>query len=282
MQLGNLEVQDTSNLLSPDTRICGLLYCPPKYGKTELAAGLDELTQRYRGKPTLFIACEAAEGGGTMTLAKKGIKYVTPKNWTEMESLLASLASDTTFGGVVLDNSTDYIARIVKPHALAMPNVKEAKNGALRGLGVPGRSDYQTMGEAARGHINKLINLTNRNTDPKFRKDLIVTALEKEDQDDDGKVTGIVPALPGALSGAVTAMFQTVFSIKVLPRVVKQADGTTLRVNGRVIACGADGIRISGDRTGIFMDGYGLTADDGKPVSFVPMYAKWLEQFQKG
>lgn len=279
MQLGTLEIQNTKDLLGPDTRLCALLYTAAKFGKTELASGLNDICLKYRGKPCLFIAVEAAEGGGTMTLASKGISYVTPKNWTEMEGVLASLASDSTFGGVVLDNSTDYVARIVKPHALAMPNKKEIALQHMRAVGVPARSDYQTMGEAARGHMNKLINLTNRNTDPKFRKDLIVTALERKHENDDGSLAAITPDLPGALAGSVTAMFQSVIGIKISPRVVKQPDGTTLRVSGRVLNSEADGIRVAGDRTGIFKNGYSLTGDDGKAVGLFPMYASWLQQF---
>lgn len=278
-QLGTCEIRSTKDLLSPETRICSLLYCLAKYGKTELASSLDDITRKYRGKPTLFIAVEAAEGGGTMSIARKGIDYVTPKNWTELEGLLASLATDAHYGGVVLDNSSDCIARIVKPHALAMPNAKEKGTEHMRKVGVPGRSDYQTMGEAMRGQVNKLINLTNKNTDPKYRKDLIITALERDKVDDDGTNRQIMPDLPGALAGSVTAMFQSVIGIKIKPEVIKQPDGTTKRVSSRVLVSQTDGVRVAGDRMGLFEDGYKLTDDAGRPVGLLPLYEEWVKQF---
>jgi hypothetical protein len=252
-----------------------MLYTGAKVGKTRLAASLNEITTKYRGKPTIFIACEAAEGGGTMTLEDLGIDYMTPKNWTEFEATLAWLTTDSTYGGVVLDNATDYVARIVKPHALAFPT-KEIATQPLRAVGVPARSDYQTMGENGRGHMNRLINLTNESTDPKFRKDLIVTALERDKSNDAGQTISIYPDLPGALSGTVTAMFQSVVSIGIKQRVIKGEDGISRRLNGRQLLCSTDGVRVSGDRTKMYQDGYNLTQDDGKPIGLVPMYEAWL------
>ena len=115
MQIGSLQVKNTKNLLSPDTRICALIYAPAKFGKTKFASSLDAFTRKRRNKPTLIIASEAAEGGGTMTLNDQEVDYVMPTSWNEMETLLASLATDEHYGGVILDNVTDYASRIVKP-----------------------------------------------------------------------------------------------------------------------------------------------------------------------
>src|SRR5665213_3010469 len=100
-RIGNCSIKSTKNLLSEATRLCALIYAPPKFGKTELASSLDAFTQKYRGKPTLIIASEVAEGGGTMSLNAKDIDYVMPSNWNEMESLVASLATNEKYGGIV-------------------------------------------------------------------------------------------------------------------------------------------------------------------------------------
>lgn len=281
MKIGNLTVNNTRGLVSPATRICGMIYSPAKFGKTELASSLNDITQKYRGKPTLFIACEAAEGGGTMTVSAKGIDYVMPSSWSDMEQLLSNLACDETYGGVILDNATDWVFRIIKPHALKFPT-KEKLLGA-RQEGVPVRSDYQVMGECARQQLNKLVNLTNENTSERFRKDLIVTALERERTDESGVLTAITPDLPGALSGVATALFQSVMSIRIKQRTVPDPvkPGSTKRVMQRYLHVAADGLRVTDDRVKMFPHEYSLTSDEGKPIGLLPLYEAWLAQFKK-
>ena len=276
-RIGNCTVKSTKNLLNESTRLCALLYAPAKFGKTELASSLDEFTRKYRGKPTLFIASEVAEGGGTMTLNNKDIDYVMPSNWNDMETLLASLATNEYYGGIVLDNASDYVSRIVKPHALAFP-AKERETGA-RTVGVPVRSDYQVMGECTRTQLNRLINLTNENTPERYRKDLIVTALQREKTDEQGNLQGIVPDLPGALADSVTAMFQSVLSIGVKQKVIKNADGSSKRLSTRILYSAVDPMRRTDDRMGIFKAAHEttLTSEDGKPLGLVPIYERWLE-----
>jgi hypothetical protein len=266
MQIGSLQVKNTKNLLSPDTRICALIYAPAKFGKTKFASSLDAFTRKRRNKPTLIIASEAAEGGGTMTLNDQEVDYVMPTSWNEMETLLASLATDEHYGGVILDNVTDYASRIVKPHVLSFPS-KERVAGP-RVIGVLQRSDYQVMGECVRTQLNRLVNLTNENTQAKYRKDLIVTALQKEKNDESGNLIGIVPDLPGSLAEAVTAMFNSVLSLNVKNSVVKQPDGSTTRVPGRVLISAADGMRRTDDRTGIFKSFHErlITDSSGNPI----------------
>ena len=214
-----------------------------------------------------------------MSVARKGLDYVQPQNFTEMEGLLAQLQTDKTYGGVILDNATDYVIRIVRPYALKFPS-KERVLGA-REIGVPHRGDYQTMAEAARQHLNKLVALTNENTPKEFRKDLIVTALERERTDDDGTLLAITPDFPGALANVATALFQSVVSIKIKPRVVPDPAkaGATKRVTARMLHVKADGIRVGDDRTGIFVHDAALTAEDGTPIGLLPMYEQWLKRF---
>lgn len=275
-RIGTLAIKNTKNLLTEQTRLCALIYTPPKFGKTKFASSLDEFTRKYRGKPTLIIASEVAEGGGTMTLNDMEIDYVMPSSWNEMESLIASLATNEYYGGIVLDNLTDYNSRIVKPHAMSFPS-KERDSGT-RALGVPVRGDYQVMGESCRTQLNRLINLTNENTPERFRKDLIVTALQKEVTDDAGNLTAIVPDLPGALAAVVTAMFQSVLSIAIKQKVVKQPDGSTKRINTRTLLSAIDPMRRTDDRMGIFKAQHdvSLTDEQGEALGLVELYEKWL------
>ncbi len=211
-----------------------------------------------------------------MSLNSKDIDYVMPKDWNEMESLVASLATNDYYGGIVVDNLTDYVTRIARPHALSFPS-KERDSGT-RALGVPVRGDYQVMGESVRTQLNRLINMTNENTNERFRKDLIVTALQKEVSDESGNLTGIVPDLPGALAGSVTAMFQSVLSIAIKQKILKRPDGTTSRINTRVLLSSIDPMRRTDDRMGIFKAQHetSLTAEDGTPLGLVEIYEKWL------
>lgn len=276
-----LPTRNTKDLISPETRICALVYCRAKKGKTTFAAGLDTVTRKYRGKPTLFIASEVAEGGGLMSVAGQQLDFVMPQSFNDMEQVLSDLATDTKYGGVVLDNATDYCHRYVKPHALSFP-CKEKVLGA-RSSGVPVRSDYQTMGEVARQQLNKLVNLTTKNTKEQFRKDLFVTALEKDKMDDDGKVVlATLPDLPGALADAITAMFQSVVGIKVKQQVVPTGEGTaTKKVSLRVLHTAADGVRITDDRMGMFTHEFPLTRPDGTPQGLLELYEAFLERIKK-
>jgi hypothetical protein len=121
-----------------------MLWAHPKRGKTTFAASLDAMTKKYFGKPTLVIAVEAGEGGGTMSIQDGDVDYVAPTSMEELNKVLAALANDTTYGGVVLDSSTEYVNRFLKPYALSFPYTKGSAP-ATRSLGVPEQGDYQTM-----------------------------------------------------------------------------------------------------------------------------------------
>lgn len=248
--IGGIEIRNTNNLINADTRLCMLVYCPSGFGKTTLGATLNNLTKEFLGKPTLFVAVEAGEGGGTMSIEGLGVDFVAPRDFNDIEKILAALATDTTYGGVVLDSATEYVKRFVQPYALAFPSRERLKT---REAGVPERSDYQTMGEKARQHFNRLINLTTH-PDLAVRKHLLVTALEREKSDNNGTVTAIQPDLPGAMASTATAMFQTVASIAVKPQVVPDPEhpGKTKRVNTRMLMTDGDGVRHIKDRTKMF------------------------------
>lgn len=251
--IGGFAVRNTSDLINADTKLCMLVFAAGGMGKTTLAAALDKITQKYEsGKRTLIIAIEDGEGGGTMSIQDLGVPFIsrpTINNISDFRKLLAALATDTTYGGIILDSSTEYVNKFVKPYALSFAS---RENSPTRGAGVPERSDYQTMGEVARQDFQSLINLT-MHPNITVRKHLIVTALEKEKTSKDGKdVLAIQADLPGALAGASTAMFQTVATIKIEPRLIKNAAGQPIRTNCRVLVTDADGILKVKDRTKIF------------------------------
>jgi hypothetical protein len=255
VMLGGVAIGNTAKVINEHTKLCMLLYCRPKLGKTVAAATLDELTRKFcGGRKTLFIACESADGGGTMSIQDKGVDYVMPSSFAELCSVIAALQADRTYAGVVLDNVTDVVKRFIMPQALKMPYEKGSAP-ASRAMGVPAQGDYQTAGEMLRSRLNELMNLT-RSKDVAARKHLIVCALEKEKTDRDGNLRKIQPDLPGAMAEDAAGMFQTVASLEIRTRIA-DVDSTdkkkgTHRISDRVLVTSADGIKILGDRTGAF------------------------------
>jgi hypothetical protein len=240
---------------------------------TRLGATLHEMTLRTMGKPTLFIAVEAGEGGGTMSIQDFDVPFVTPGSLNELERLAAELTTDRTYGGIVIDSATELVNRFIKPYALKFPSREKM---ATREAGVPEQSDYQTMAEKLREILNRFINITAA-PDKTLRKHLYVTATEKEKTDrSTGRITAIQPELPGAMAGAATAMMQTVGYIGVRQQVVDSPDkpGQKLRVTSRVLLTDADGVRIAGDRT------RGFPAEG--PLDFVQIWDKyWWPRVQQ-
>lgn len=272
-RFANLEVRNTSTLIGPDTRICMLVYSPAKRGKTTFGSTLDKLTKRWFGKPSLFVAVETGEGGGTMSVQDAGVDFIQPSSWEELVVVLATLQTDTKYGGVIFDSATEYVKRFLQPLALRIPYSKGSPD-ATRAMGVPMQGDYQTMGEQARQHFNQLVNLT-VHPNPNVRKHLIVTALEKEKNDRvSGELTAIQPDLPGAMATTATAMFQTVATIQVQRLVAPDPakPGAKILTQQRVLLTETEGVRILGDRTG--------RIPNGAPLDLEAIYEKyWVPRF---
>ena len=248
-KLGRQEIRNTRDLINENTKLSVLVYARAKYGKTTMAATLDKMTQRFFGKPSLFIAVEAGEGGGTMSVREAGVDYVCPSTEEEMSDVLASLASDKQYGGVVLDSSSEYARRILQPYALRFPSREKMPQ---REAGVPDRGDYHVMGEEARKRFNQLVALT-AHPDLNVRKHLVVTALYKEKTDDDGNLSRIHPDLPGAMADTATALFQTVGTLELRRRVVRDpVSGKNTGTMERLFVTEGDGVKVIGDRTHIF------------------------------
>jgi hypothetical protein len=249
LQLGTIKLTNTSQIVTKDTMLAMMIWAPSGFGKTPIASGLHALTMKFMGKPTLIIGTESGEGGGALT-ALPGVPLVTPQTHSELDAILTALRSDRQFGGVVLDSSTEAAIRYAKPYALAFPS---RERQATRAAGVPERSDYQTMGEVVRQYFQKLINLTTE-SNPELRKHVVITALEKEEYDDDGKrLVWVGPHLPGAMAHTASAMIQLTASLKIKPEVVPdpKKPGNTIRLNRRVLVTAGDGVRQMRDRYGM-------------------------------
>lgn len=251
-----------------------MIYAPAKRGKTTFGQTLDALTKKYMGKPTLFIAMEPSDGGGTMSIQDFDVDFVCPTNINEFNAIVSALAGDTKYGGVVMDSATEYVNRFLKPYALKFPYPKGTPS-PTRAAGVPEQGDYQTMGEQARIDFNKLIGLT-VHSDLNIRKHLLVTALEREKFSRDGKVLESVnPDLPGAMASVATSMFQTVGCIELKTTVEPDpANKTTKRVTRRVLITEAteENKRIVGDRTKLI--------PNGAPLDLCEIYQSiWMPRF---
>jgi hypothetical protein len=262
-----LQVRNTRNLIDETTRFCGLVYQRPKFGKTTFGATMDAMTKKYMGKPTLFVAIEQADGGGTMSIQDYGVDFVQPKDFNELSRVLAALQTDTTYGGIVFDSGSEYAKQFLQPFAMKFPSKQRTPQ---RTAGVPEWGDYQVMGEQGRIHFNQLIALT-AHRDLNIRKHLLVTALYKERSDDNGNVIKIYPDLPGALADTATAMFQTVGIIAIKNVVVPDPKDPkkTIREKRRSYVTEQDGIAVLGDRTHM------LPADC--PLDFLEIWDKhWM------
>jgi len=254
VKIGNIEVRNTSEIINPALRLCACMWAPAKFGKTKWAAQLDKITKRWYNKKTLVIAVEAADGGGTASISKEEVDYVEPKSLSDFQAIVSALQTDTTYGGIVLDNASDLVKRYIQPEALKLPYEKGSPP-ASRLKGVPAQGDYQTMGEMLRGEMNKLVNLTKRDTPEAIRKHLIVTALQYEKTNREGTTTiSIGPALPGQMADTASAMFQTMLTLEIEAKVVPNPANAkeTIRRYDRVVVAEADGKKILGDRLGIF------------------------------
>jgi hypothetical protein len=243
--LAGLEVRNTANLITPDTKICSLCFAPGGFGKTTFGASLDKMTKRFFNKPSLIIGVEAGEGGGTMSIQDFGVDFVTPTTRDEALKLFATLHTDTKYGGIVLDSSSEYIHRFLKPIALKF---EDKEKTATRSTGTPARQDYQVMGEMMRSDLNMLINLT---THPNLnvRKHLFVTALQKDKLNPKGDPLSIHPDLAGAMADVAIALFQTTCSLAIEPQSSRDATGKITKWNARVLLTDGNGVLKVKDRT---------------------------------
>lgn len=271
---GGLPVNNTKDLFKDGFRTCMLCHAPPKYGKTRLGGTLDKLTQKLLQKPTLYILCEAGEGGGGASIQDQNVDYVMPSSPKELDNIIAELMTDSMYGGVVLDSATEVEGRIVKPAVLKTQST-QTKGAApqARRFGVPSRDDYHKMGEQMRTWMNMLVDLTTLTTtvngkvvpDLERRKHVYVTAHSKTVSDDNGKILAIVPKLAGQTAEGICGIFQTVVSID---RKRELKDGKSVIV---------DSVLESSDRFPYVIGDRFHLIKNGAPLDFVEIYEKFIE-----
>ncbi len=260
--LAGMKFTNTSQIISPDTKLAMLIWAASGKGKTKLAGSLNKLTTKFNGKPSLYIAVESGEGGGAATLRKTKQPLFVPNSMEELDKVLAALRMDQTFGGVVLDSATEVVKKFVKTKALAYPGRdKGPVQSQLRIAGVPGRSDYQVMGELTRQIFQSLLNMSAME-DPRYKKHVIVTATDKTIENDLGVKTFIGPDLPGAMAGTAAAMFQIAATIELKTSVVNGQ-----RITNRFLITNPTGVEALKDRFDIFpKDGTQLKSSDEDSV----------------
>lgn len=272
--LPGITLSNSSTILSAESKLCVLLWGPSGYGKTQLAGGLDDITQKYGGKRTLYIPVEAGEGGGAATIRKRGVPMFVPRDYTDLHRVLGLLRNDKSIGGVVLDSASELAKVYVKNAALKYP---ARENIATRAAGIPTRSDYQTMGELTSQILRMLIAFSTHE-DPAFRKHVIVTATDVTREEDE-RITFIGPDLPGRMGREVVQMFQQVLSLEIKPETV---DGK--RTSVRYLASASDGVRAMKDRYGILPEKIRIkrSETDSEGEDLLSVYEKYyLPEMQR-
>jgi hypothetical protein len=223
----SLEIRNTTALISPShLKLKVLVVARPGSGKTTWAA-----TAPNPG----FAACETGHGDGMLAVATKGLAYIQPSTLGDFEAICT--------GGVfkdketiVLDSLSAMVKTFIREYAVAMP--RRGVDSPKRKAGVPELDDYMVIAEVTRRLLSALLDLD---------KNIIVTALEKTEKDENGAVTGIGPDLPGQLFMGAPAMFDQTFYIKTRAKLRVPGNPLT-KFTERYIISQPDGIHIAKDR----------------------------------
>ncbi len=137
-----------------------------------------------------------------LSVAKLGVDYVQPNNIEDFKAVVSGRVFPTK-DTIVLDSISAMTRTFVKDYALTFP--RQRGDSPKRKSGVPELDDYGTIGEVTRSLLSQLLDLD---------KNVIVTAIEKTEKDENGVVTGIGPDLPGQLFLGAPAMFDSVLYFK--------------------------------------------------------------------
>jgi hypothetical protein len=202
----SLEVKRTNQLVTKDMRWKVLVIGRPGVGKTtweSTAPGLG------------VAACETGHGSGLLSVADRDFPFIEPRSLAEFEALCTgSVAGLKDCQTIALDSLTAMTRTFVKDYAVAMPAGARG-NSPKRAAGIPELGDYQTMGETTRRLLSRLLEQD---------RNVIVTCLERADKDENGVVNSIGPDLPGMMSVAAPAMFDTVLFLKTRRRLANPLD----------------------------------------------------------
>lgn len=197
----SLIIKNSKELLDPERLKLKMLVCGfPGLGKTTFVGTA----------PNVGVASvESGHGNGILSIAAKGVDYITPENLAELEKF----ASGQVFPKadvLALDSLSDANRTFIKDYALSFPRSKG--NSDKRQAGVPELDDYGTMGEVTRRLVRKLLAQD---------KHIIVTTTLRIDKPDPENGQGemlIGPDLPGQMFLGSTAMFDMVLILRNRPK----------------------------------------------------------------
>lgn len=213
----SLVIRNTKELVSPENlKLKMLLYSPSGYGKTEFTAGAPN---------PIHAGCEPGEGGGLLTIASKGLPYVVPETYAELERFCSgNIEGQKAFDTYVLDGMSYATDTIIKDYALTVQR-KQGDTGK-RAMGVPELDDYGTMAELERRLLAKLL------MQPKH---IIVTCLQDYYQPFQAasgsqsarqeRIGG--PDLPGMMRLGSAAMFDIVMRLEVRSVLTNRQDANS-------------------------------------------------------
>jgi hypothetical protein len=195
------------------------------------------------GAPGLLVAaCETGHGSGLLSVAHNNVDYVEPKTFTDFRSICL----DTFVGGqgkqsVGLDSLTAMAKSFIKDHVLSSFPARNRSEAMRRQAGVMTGFDYGDVADVTRTLLNQLL---------AQNKNIIVTALEKTEKDENGIVTAILPDLPGALATSAAAFFDTVMYLKVR-RILRDPRDPKSAIMERYFITGGDGVHVAKDRNSV-------------------------------
>jgi AAA domain-containing protein len=214
-------------LISPSSlKLKILLTGRPGVGKTSWAA-----TAPNPG----IAACETGHGDGLLSVAAKGLAYIQPSTLWDFEAICTGGVfkdKDT----IVLDSLSAMVKTFIREYAVAMP--RRGVDSPKRKAGVPELDDYMVIAEVTRRLLSALLDLD---------KNIIVTALEKTEKDENGVITGIGPDLPGQLFLGAPALFDGAYYLKTRSKLRIPGQATS-RYTEHYLITGADGVHIAKER----------------------------------
>ena len=173
-----------------------------------------------------------------LSVASKNLAYVCPSTLGDFESICTGAIfkdKDT----IVLDSLSAMVKTFIREYAISMP--RRGVDSPKRKAGVPELDDYMVIAEVTRRLLSALLDLD---------KNIIVTALEKSEKDENGAVTGIGPDLPGQLFLGAPALFDAAFYLKTRSKLRKLGDPLS-RYTEHYLVTTNDGLHVGKNRANV-------------------------------
>lgn len=198
----SLTLRNTKELINPATYKMKLLIASlPGTGKTEFVGTVPNVG---------IAACETGQGKGLLTIASRGIPFVEPDTYKELESFCSGDIYKEC-SALAIDSLSAMVRTFIT--AYAIKNFPRSRGEtAKRNAGILELDDYNTLGEVTRRLLAKFIALD---------KHIIVTTtlkLPEEARPEEGRVAKpAMPDLPGQLALASSAMFDVALILRTRP-----------------------------------------------------------------